>query len=45
MGYAVFKVKMQGDTVGNRLKEVQQGVQDLATFGSLRAVSLVRAQC
>ena len=30
----IFKVVMQADTVGNRLKEVQEKVQDLAHFGS-----------
>ena len=29
----VFKVTMQADTIGNRLKEVQDKVQNLATFG------------
>lgn len=33
VGYAIFKVKMQGDTIGNRLAEVQNKAQDLATFG------------
>ncbi|EKG16914.1 hypothetical protein MPH_05895 [Macrophomina phaseolina MS6] len=33
VGYAVFKVKLQPETIGNRLKEVQQKVKDLATFG------------
>ncbi|KAJ9659789.1 Nucleolar protein 56 [Coniosporium apollinis] len=35
VGYAVFKVKMQGDTIGNRLAEVQNKAQDLATFGKM----------
>ncbi|RMD43040.1 hypothetical protein DV735_g2094, partial [Chaetothyriales sp. CBS 134920] len=39
MGYALFKVAHQADTVGNRLKEVQDSVQDLAKFGKM--VSLV----
>ena len=30
----IFKVVMQADTVGNRLKEVQDKAQDLAHFGS-----------
>ena len=30
----IFKVVMQADTVGNRLKEVQEKAQDLAHFGS-----------
>jgi hypothetical protein len=29
----VFKVNMQADTIGNRLKEVQDKTQNLATFG------------
>lgn len=33
LGYAIFKVAMQPDTVGNRLKEVQQKAGDLAHFG------------
>lgn len=35
MGYSVFKVAHQADTVGNRLKEVQDGVQDLTKFGKM----------
>ncbi|KAF2145032.1 uncharacterized protein K452DRAFT_244621 [Aplosporella prunicola CBS 121167] len=35
VGYAVFKVKLQADTVGNRLKEVQQKAQELQTFGKM----------
>jgi nucleolar protein 56 len=35
MGYSLFKVVHQADTVGNRLKEVQDGVQDLARFGKM----------
>jgi hypothetical protein len=35
MGYSVFKVVHQADTVGNRLKEVQDSVQDLAKFGKM----------
>jgi nucleolar protein 56 len=30
----VFKVNMQADTIGNRLKEVQDKTQNLATFGT-----------
>lgn len=30
----IFKVKIQGDTVGSRLKEVQEKTQNLATFGN-----------
>lgn len=35
MGYSVFKVTHQVDAVGNRLKEVQESVQDLAKFGKM----------
>ncbi|KKK15404.1 pre-rRNA processing nucleolar protein [Aspergillus ochraceoroseus] len=35
MGYSIFKVAHQGDSVGNSLKEVQEGVNDLATFGKM----------
>jgi nucleolar protein 56 len=35
MGYSVFKVVHQVDTVGNRLKEVQDSVRDLAKFGKM----------
>jgi len=35
MGYSIFKVAHQADTVGNRLKEVQDSVQDLAKFGKM----------
>ncbi|EXJ53521.1 uncharacterized protein A1O5_13192 [Cladophialophora psammophila CBS 110553] len=35
MGYSIFKVVHQADTVGHRLKEVQDGVQDLARFGKM----------
>ncbi|KAF2241998.1 Nop domain-containing protein [Trematosphaeria pertusa] len=39
VGYAVFKVIHQPDTIGNRLKEVQAAVQDLDKFG--KTVELV----
>ncbi|KEF58818.1 uncharacterized protein A1O9_03661 [Exophiala aquamarina CBS 119918] len=39
MGYSVFKVVHQADTVANRLREVQESVQDLSKFGKM--VSLV----
>jgi hypothetical protein len=29
----LFKVNIQADTIGNRLKEVQDKAKDLATFG------------
>ena len=35
MGYSVFKVVHQTDTIGNRLKEVQSSVKDLAKFGKM----------
>jgi nucleolar protein 56 len=39
VGYAVFKVIIAPDTIGSRLKEVQQAVQDLDKFG--KTVELV----
>jgi nucleolar protein 56 len=39
MGYSIFKVVHQADTVGNRLKEVQESVRELSKFGKM--VSLV----
>ncbi|KAI5292325.1 snoRNP complex protein nop56 [Ascosphaera acerosa] len=35
MGYALFKTAHQADTVGNRLKEVQDAMQDLGKFGKM----------
>ncbi|KAL9594150.1 MAG: hypothetical protein Q9219_007187 [cf. Caloplaca sp. 3 TL-2023] len=35
VGYAIFQVIHQPDTVGNRLKEFQDSVQDLAKFGKM----------
>ncbi|KAL8959964.1 MAG: hypothetical protein Q9193_003255 [Seirophora villosa] len=35
VGYAIFQVIHQPDTIGNRLKEVQDSVQDLAKFGKM----------
>lgn len=35
VGYAIFKVVHQPDAVGNRLKEVQDSVQDLSSFGKM----------
>ncbi|KAJ5888489.1 Nucleolar protein 56 [Penicillium taxi] len=35
MGYALCKVNIKGDAVGNRLKEVQEGVNDFAKFGKM----------
>lgn len=35
VGYAIFSVKLQSDTVGARLKEVQDAHTDLARFGKM----------
>lgn len=35
VGYGIFQVVHQADTVGNRLKEVQDAGQDLAKFGKM----------
>ncbi|MCJ1319747.1 snoRNP complex protein nop56 [Xylographa vitiligo] len=35
VGYAFFQVVHQADSIGNRLKEVQDSVQDLAKFGKM----------
>ena len=35
MGYSIFKVVHHADSVGNRLKEVQDSVRDLARFGKM----------
>ena len=35
VGYAIFQVVHQPDTIGNRLKEVQDASQDLAKFGKM----------
>lgn len=40
LGYAIFKVVSQPDTIGNRLKEVQEAVQDLAKFGKVELPAL-----
>ncbi|ODQ48373.1 hypothetical protein PICMEDRAFT_81278 [Pichia membranifaciens NRRL Y-2026] len=34
-GYAVFKVKLQQDNIGSRLKDVQKAANDLATFSKI----------
>lgn len=39
VGYSIFKVVHQPDTAGNRLKEVQDGVNDLAKFGKMVELS------
>jgi nucleolar protein 56 len=39
MGYSLFKVAHQGDAVGHSLKEVQEGVNDLAKFGKMVQLS------
>lgn len=35
MGYSLFKVVHQPESVGNRLKEVQDAAMDLAKFGKM----------
>ncbi|KAJ5703522.1 Nucleolar protein 56, partial [Penicillium malachiteum] len=35
IGYSLFKVAIKGDVVGNSLKEVQEGVNDLSKFGKM----------
>jgi len=35
VGYAIFQVAHQADSIGNRLKEVQDAGQDLAKFGKM----------
>ncbi len=35
VGYAIFQVVHQPETIGNRLKEVQEAGQDLAKFGKM----------
>jgi nucleolar protein 56 len=35
VGYAIFQVVHQPETIGNRLKEVQDAGQDLAKFGKM----------
>ncbi|KAF1839775.1 Nop-domain-containing protein [Decorospora gaudefroyi] len=45
VGYALFKVVIQPDTIGSRLKEVQQAVQDLDKLGkTVELVSLAPFQ-
>lgn len=45
VGYAIFQVVHQADTIGNRLREVQQASQDLAKFGKMiKLVSFVPFQ-
>ena len=39
VGYSLFKVVHQPDSAGNRLKEVQDGVNDLSKFGKLVELS------
>lgn len=34
-GYAVFKVKLQQDDIGSRLKEVQEQINDFGAFTKL----------
>lgn len=35
MGYSLFKTAIQPEAIGNRLKEVQDSVQDLSKFGKM----------
>lgn len=35
IGYALYQVVQQADTIGNRLKEVQAAAEDLASFGKM----------
>lgn len=35
VGYGLYQVINQADTIGNRLKEVQEAAQDLAKFGKM----------
>ena len=35
MGYSLFKVAHQPESVGNRLKEVQDSVRELSKFGKM----------
>ncbi|KAL8784443.1 MAG: hypothetical protein Q9213_003966 [Squamulea squamosa] len=45
VGYAIFQVVHQPDTVGNRLQEVQAAVQDLGKFGkTVRLISFAAFQ-
>lgn len=46
MGYSLFKAVHKADTVGNSLKEVQEGVLDLAKFGKMvELVSFLPFEC
>jgi len=35
VGYGLYQVVLQPDTIGNRLKEVQEAAQDLSRFGKM----------
>lgn len=35
VGYALYQVIQQPDTIGNRLKEVQEAANDLSKFGKM----------
>lgn len=35
VGYSIFQVVLQPETIGNRLKEVQDCVKDLSKFGKM----------
>jgi nucleolar protein 56 len=46
VGYGLYQVIQQADTIGNRLKEVQEAAQDLARFGKMvKLVSFAPFQC
>lgn len=45
VGYGLFQVVLQPETIGNRLKEVQEAAQDLSRFGKIvRLVSFAPFQ-
>lgn len=35
IGYGLYQVILQPETIGNRLKEVQEAAQDLSRFGKM----------
>lgn len=35
VGYGLYQVVQQADTIGNRLKEVQDAANDLSKFGKM----------
>lgn len=45
VGYGLYQVVQQPETIGNRLKEVQEAAQDLSRFGKIvRLVSFAPFQ-